>query len=210
MWMTLCWTGKIFFQPSCFPTIQATTPPLQQCSSNFYSARNLNFCHFQTGKFRGFIKANQLQQSIFNYCKKLCLATENIACKNSEKVKQNFDKNAFPHSFKIDDLVWYKDFALLGKKAKLTPKWQGPAKITEIKDTNAHILLPNSKSKVLNVMCLNAFFGMPTELKQDSQEQPDLDFNSEPKITGPMIQAMKKLLDHKNTAQLAISVLCDL
>jgi len=103
------------------------------------------------------------------------LATENIACKNSEKVKQNFDKNAFPHSFKIDDLVWYKDFALLGKKAKLTPKWQGPAKITEIKDTNAH-----------------------------------LDFNSEPKITGPMIQAMKKLLDHKNAAQLAISVLCDL
>jgi len=45
-----------------------------------------------------------------------------------------------PHNFEINDLVWYEDFVPLGKNAKLTPKWQSPAKITEINDTNARIL----------------------------------------------------------------------
>jgi hypothetical protein len=58
----------------------------------------------------------------------------------------------YPHSFNIDDLVWYEDFSPLGKNPKLTPKWSGPAKITEVTDTNAKILLPNGKSKMLNVM----------------------------------------------------------
>jgi hypothetical protein len=40
-----------------------------------------------------------------------------------------------PHLFNIDDLVWYEDFVPLGKNPKLTPKWAGPAKITEINDT---------------------------------------------------------------------------
>jgi hypothetical protein len=31
-----------------------------------------------------------------------------------------------------------------------------------------------------------------------------------PKITGPVTRAMKKLMDHKNAAQLAINVLCNL
>jgi hypothetical protein len=69
-----------------------------------------------------------------------------------EKIKNNFDKSSLPHDFEINDLVWYKYFTPLGKNAKLTPKWQGPAKITEINDTNAHIVLPNGKTKVLNVM----------------------------------------------------------
>jgi hypothetical protein len=33
--------------------------------------------------------------------------------------------------------VWYEDFAPLGKNLKLTPKWQGLAKITEVNDTDA-------------------------------------------------------------------------
>ncbi len=61
---------------------------------------------------------------------------ENIATDQGEKIKDNFDKSALPHDFKINDLVWYEDFTPLGKNAKLTPKWQGPAKITEINDTN--------------------------------------------------------------------------
>ncbi len=36
-------------------------------------------------------------------------------------------------------------------------------------------------------------------MNADDTLQSDLDFNSEPKITGPMTRAMKKLLDHKNT-----------
>jgi hypothetical protein len=39
----------------------------------------------------------------------------------------------------------------------LTPKWQGPAKITEVNDTNARLQLPNGKTKVY-VMRLKKFF----------------------------------------------------
>jgi hypothetical protein len=41
--------------------------------------------------------------------------------------------------------VWYEDFNPLGKNPKLSPKWQVPAKITEINDTIARILLPNGR-----------------------------------------------------------------
>jgi hypothetical protein len=41
--------------------------------------------------------------------------------------------------------VWYEDFAPLGKNPKLTLKWQGPAKITEINDTNAFCPMANQK-----------------------------------------------------------------
>jgi hypothetical protein len=87
----------------------------------------------------------------------LQLIAKNISTSNTNNVKANFDKSANPHSFKTDDLVWYKDFALLGKNPKLSPKWQGRSKITEVNDTHAHILLPNSKSKVLNMMHLKFF-----------------------------------------------------
>ncbi len=82
----------------------------------------------------------------------------NIATDQGEKIKDNFDKSALPHDFKINDLVWYEDFSPLGKNAKLTPKWQGPAKITEINDTNARILLANGKTKILNIMRIKKFF----------------------------------------------------
>ena len=121
-----------------------------------------------------------------------------------------YDKHALPHSFNVDDLVWYEDFAPLGKNPKLTPKWSGPAKITEINDTNARILLPNGKSKVLNVMHLKKFFSDKSEAQNDKIVPETLDFKAEPKISGPMTRAMKKLLDHKNAAQLTINVLCDL
>jgi hypothetical protein len=54
-------------------------------------------------------------------------------------------------------LVWYKDFLPLGKNPQLTPKWASSAKIQEINDTNARILLPNGKSKVIKVMHKNIF-----------------------------------------------------
>ncbi len=139
---------------------------------------------------------------------------QNIAKDNQDNSKINFDKKALPHSFNIQDLVWYEDFALLGKNLKLTPKWAGPAKITEINDTNARILLPNGKTKVLNVMRLKKFFSDKNDSKKESdneQNNPEnLDFNTETKLSVPMTRAMKRLIDHKNAAQLAINVLCDL
>ncbi len=105
--------------------------------------------------------------------------------------------------------MWYEDFVPLGKNPKLTPKWQGPAKITEINDTNSQILLPNSKTKILNVMRIKKFF-KPASDGETVSEQSDLNFKGEPKITGPITRAMKKWLDQQKETELAISVLCDL
>jgi hypothetical protein len=81
--------------------------------------------------------ANQLWQKDINFCKKLDFSQKNIAKAHQGNSKSNFDKNALPHWFNVDDLDWYEDFAPLGENPELTPKWSGPAKINEINDTNA-------------------------------------------------------------------------
>ncbi len=91
------------------------------------------------------------------------------------------------------------------------PKWQGPAKITEINDANARVLLSNGKTKILNIKHLKMFFSPAQNNHCETvSKHSDLDFKSEPKITGPITCAMKKLIDQKNATQLAINVLCDL
>ncbi len=145
----------------------------------------------------------------YQLLQKIRFLARNIASDQVEKIKNNFDKNALPHKFNINDLVWHEDFAPLGKNAKLTPKWQGPAKITEINGTNARVLLPNGKTKVLNVMRIKKFF-KPADESETVSDQSDLNFHNEPKFAGPVTRAMKKLLEQQNATNLAISVLCDL
>jgi hypothetical protein len=63
-------------------------------------------------------------------------------------------------------------------------------------------------------MPLKKFFSDINDSKKESDSEQvipeNLDFNTETKLSGPMTRAMKKLIDHKNAAQLAIIVLCDL
>jgi hypothetical protein len=147
----------------------------------------------------------------FQLLQKLHFMAKNIANSNQEQTKANFNKSAKPHTFNIDGFMWYEDLMPLGKNPKLTAEWQGPAKTTKINDTNAPILLSDGKSKVLNVMCLKKFFLPPMNVTSDNAStHSDLDLNSEPKITGSMTRAMKKLINHKNATQMAINVLCDL
>ncbi len=105
--------------------------------------------------------------------------------------------------------MWYKDFAPQGKNAKLTPKWQGPAKITEINDTNTSVQLPNGKTKVFNIMRIKKFF-KPAAESETVSHLSDLHFQNEPKFTGPITRAMKKLLEQQKATNLVISFLCDL
>jgi hypothetical protein len=101
-----------------------------------------------------------------------------------------FDQHALPHKFNINDLFWYEDFTTLGKNPKLSPNLQGPAKITDLNDTNAGVLLPNGKSKVLNVMQIKKFF-QPKNNGETVSENSDLNFNAEPKFTGPIMHYEK-------------------
>jgi hypothetical protein len=100
------------------------------------SFRNPDIQHLHYGESTS-AKCYQLLQ-------KICFLAKNISSNQGEKIKDNFDKKALPHNFQIDDLVWYEDFAPSKKKPKLTPKRQGSAKITEINDISACVLLPNS------------------------------------------------------------------
>jgi hypothetical protein len=148
----------------------------------------------------------------YQLLQKIRFLAKNIASDQSAKIKDNFDKSAFPHDFNINDLVWFEDFAPSGKNPKLTPKWQGPAKITEINDTNVRLQLPNGKTKIYNVMQLKKFFA-PNNQTYDSEtytRQSNLDFKTEPKITGLITRAMKKLMQQKEATEIAINVLCDL
>ncbi len=154
------------------------------------------------------MEIRQLQKDTSCF-KKIRFLPKNIPTNQGEKIKDNFDKNALPHDFKINDLVWYEDFSPLGKNAKLTPKWQGPAKITEINDTNACILLANGKAKILNIMRIKKFFKSENSNNENKtvSGSDELNFNTKPEFTGPVTRAMKKLLEQQNTTNLAISVL---
>jgi len=60
-------------------------------------------------------------------------------------------------------------------------------------------------------MRLKKFFAPDQNSKNETDNhQSNLDFKSEPKITGPITRAMKKLLQQKEATEMAINVLCDL
>ncbi len=50
----------------------------------------------------------------YQLLQKICFLAINISSDQGEKIKDNFDKNAFLHSSQITDLVWYEDFTPLG------------------------------------------------------------------------------------------------
>jgi len=57
----------------------------------------------------------------YQLLQKLHFIAKNIANVQSDKINQIFDNNAFRHTYQLNDLVWYEDFAELGKNRKLMP-----------------------------------------------------------------------------------------
>ncbi len=138
-----------------------------------------------------------------------------LARKNAEqqglKYKLSFDQNAVPHKFKVDQKVWLSDATALGKNPKLTPKWVGPYKIIDLNDNNAKLEIKPNKFKIINISRLKAFEedqNVCHEETRFSQSNPSLfqDTNiDQPKR--PLTRALKKLIDFKNAATMAISFL---
>jgi hypothetical protein len=54
----------------------------------------------------------------YQLLQKIHFLAKNISRDQGDKIKDNFGKNALPHSFKINDIVWYEYFSLLGKNPK--------------------------------------------------------------------------------------------
>jgi len=111
--------------------------------------------------------------------------------------------------------VWLSDTTALGKNPKLTPKWLGPFKIVDLNANNAKLEIKNNKFKVVNVSRLKAFCEDKT--KDVCQEDPRLS-QGDPSLfqdtnidfpQRPMTRALRKLIDYKNAATMAISMLQD-
>jgi hypothetical protein len=140
-----------------------------------------------------------------------------VACQTAEnqglKYKLCFDQTAVPHKFKIDQKVWLSDTTALGKNPKLTPKWVGHYKIVDINDNNAKRELKPNKLKVINISRLKAFQEeREKHLSEDDQrllqgdpclfEDTHTDFPQR-----PITRALKKLIDYKNAAAMAVSII---
>jgi hypothetical protein len=143
-----------------------------------------------------------------------CQIARRTAEQQGKKYKENFDQHAAPHKFKVDQKVWLSDTTALGKNPKLTPKWLGPCKIIDLNENNAKIEIKPNKLNIINISRLKAFHEeKPTCLCQDdsrlSQGDPGL-FQDPNKIIPqrPMTRALK-LIDYKNAAAMAISILQD-
>jgi hypothetical protein len=109
--------------------------------------------------------------------------------------------------------VWLSDTSALGKNPKLTPKWVGPYKIIDLNNNNAKLEIKPNKFKIINISRLKAFHEEKVEcLSQDGsrllQGNPCLFQDSHANSPHrPMTRALKKLIDFKNAAAMAISIL---
>ncbi len=154
-----------------------------------------------------------------NLLQKLRKIAHENATSNGQKTKEQYDKKAFPHSFKIGDKVLiFNDFDTT-KNPKLVPYWKGPGKIIDINITKAKIKFKN-KIKVLNVAKLKHFYKNVKKFvdKQGDTAQFNQNFNQPYEKThtdisdifnkaqseGPITRAKAKLFKYKDSAQLAL------
>ena len=67
-----------------------------------------------------------------------------IAEQNNEyatsTMQEQFNRKAQPHSFAPNQWVLLRDFTILGKNAKLAPKWKGPFKIISLKGAHNQLI----------------------------------------------------------------------
>ncbi len=135
-----------------------------------------------------------------------------------QKYKDNFDKHATSHNFQINQKVWLSDTTSLGKNPKVTPKWLGPYKIVDLNKNNAKIEIKSNKFKIINVSRLKPFCeeknkSVCQEELRLSQGDPGLFQDTNTNCSQrPITRALKRLIDYKNAATMAIAILhqdCD-
>ena len=136
------------------------------------------------------------------------------ATDNGLNYKNQFDKSATPHSYKLGDQVLYTEYNFLGKNKKLAPKWLGPATIVEVNETNVKIKCSNNKIKLLNVSHIKPFVFAPPSQANDFPEDetfesdaqhfpvdppPNNDFLNTPPPTRPHTRSLTRLLQERHT-----------
>ncbi len=140
---------------------------------------------------------------LFNLLQKIRAKAHLFAAEHGQKLKNNFDKTASAHKFKIGDMVLISNDFYIGKNPKLAPTFKGPGEILNINYTNAKVKI-NNKIKVLYVNKLKLFLQETSEYIVNNPQ--DLNFQNFSNDK-PLTNAHAKLINYKNAAQLALLML---
>ena len=126
--------------------------------------------------FYGENKTDELMQRLQNARQ---IAEQNNKYATS-KMQEQFNRKAQPHSFAPKQWVLLRDFTILGKNAKLAPKWKGPYQIISLKGSyNLLIHLADGKrTKLVNIENVKPYHEAP-EKPVYNLERPEREENSE-------------------------------
>ena len=110
-------------------------------------------------KFYGENTTDKLTQRL-QYARQIAEQNNKYA---TSKMQEQFNRMAQPHSFAPNQWVLLRDFTVLGKNAKLAPKWKGPFKIISLK--GAHNLLihlaDRKKTELVNIENVKPYHEAP-------------------------------------------------
>ena len=90
----------------------------------------------------------------------------------SQQSKDNHDKHAVQHTYKVNDLIWLHEENFLGRNRKISPKWTGPYKIVKVFNFGVVDIEYKGKIYRLNVGRIKPFVNLPNERKQQPITQP--------------------------------------
>jgi hypothetical protein len=95
---------------------------LKQLRPILSATRRLKFLKKQSKSAKLLFYGESTSAECYQLLQKIRFLAKNISNDQGAKIEDNINKTALPHTLKIDDLVWYKDFTTHGKNPKLTRK----------------------------------------------------------------------------------------
>ena len=115
-------------------------------------------------------------------------------------MQEQFNRKAQPHSFSPGQWVLLRDFTVLGKNAKLAPKWRGPFKIISLRGSHNLLihLADRKRTKLVNIENVKPYHEAP-EKPVYNLERPEREENSETETgqRGLIMFVLKKTLKDK-------------
>ena len=143
------WIGNNSFRHSTFPTTPGYHSTIATTPFELLFGVKPRLPSFPNPDIERVHYGEDFASERLNILRKARLLAHQHAQRTGQMTKDNFDKNTKAHSLKIGDSVLIKEMNFQGKNAKLAPKWIGPAKITDVNDTNARIKTAKGKKSHL-------------------------------------------------------------
>ena len=127
-------------------------------------------------KFYGENTTDELTQRL-QYARQIAEQNNEYA---TSKMQEQFNRKAQPHSFSPGQWVLLRDFTVLGKNAKLAPRWKGPFKIISLRGSHNLLihLADGKRTKLVNIENVKPYHEAPEKPVYNLQ-RPENEENSE-------------------------------